>query len=149
MRALLPFMQERGSSRDQLVFLFGDVLRTYPDIDVPPVLDRLRLGHGLEDDPLAMPGFRTIGMADPRTVCPDQGTVVGGRLRFGCVALSDHLADEVLVLLLHNPAERLGPPGGEIVRSRAVDRDLKVIRHLCRPSTDTGPGAERSPHRDG
>src|SRR5215469_15642913 len=147
MRALLPLVQERGAASDQPVSLHANVVSAHPDVQVPAVLACLGFWHLLEDDALALTRLRPVRMPDRRAGLPDQMSVVGRRLFLGGVALADHPPDELGVGLLDLPAERLCPPVSELMRARAIDRDLELIGHLGHPSSGTGPGAARFPHR--
>ena len=81
---------------------------------------------------------------DGRARLPHQGAAVPHGVRLRRPTLVDHATDEPLVLRLHLPAERLGPPVGELVRGGAVDGHLEVGRH----GGSVGPATDRSPaHR--
>jgi hypothetical protein len=91
------------------------------------VLHRLRLGHALEQD--SGSGAEPIGMGDRRRVLPDEPATVRRRVGLSGEAFADHPTDELLILRLDRPAERVGPPVGEHVRLSTVHHDLERVRH--------------------
>ena len=131
---LLDLLENCGAELPEPGNLAVAVVRTGVQIKVQSVLDRLGLGHLLEQQPPAQPDpgalLNRIVWMPYGLERPQCGSVIHGHNR----VLRDRAStpqpfDEHAVVLQH-VAERGGPEGGLGVRVRAVDDDLPVECHV-------------------
>ena len=121
MRALLPLVEAAGTEILKSVHLGVTLLPPVLQVEVQPILGCLSLGHELEVEP----GTEPLGVGARSTVSELEVAAHLHDILLANVAGGDHLADEVVVVLLV-VAERLSPEVDELVGVSGVDRDLEA-----------------------
>src|SRR5262249_43393518 len=140
--------QHRAAQLGQPLDDLSPALRSNVEIEMYAVLDRLRLGHDLEQHPAAQTDAavrigRRIRVAYGGRLPARQSTVHCGHICLTRLPQFEQERDERGVVL-DNVLERLGPERGQLVWIRAVDADFVCDSHGMRLSTSSDRSSVRS-----